>query len=127
MAVSQLSYPIITTMKRLALSLLGGVAIPFLYAVIVGPLTNYTENESLRQIVSYPVRWPAITLNELLPLDSFPFRDRDGIFLLVFIVVCDVLLYSIVTYLLLWRFWKRKTKEFELPPKPPSLNLNSDR
>ena len=114
-------------MKRVVLSLLGGVAIPFLYAVIVGPLTNYTENESLRQILSYPVRWPAITLFELLPLDSFSFTDRDATFLLLFMVVCDVLLYSIVTYLLLWRFWKRKTKQLELPPKPPSLNLNSDR
>lgn len=101
-------------MKRLALSLLGGVAIPFLYAVIVGPLTNYIENARLRELADYPVRWPIITLRYFFPLYSFP-----DVFLILFIVVPNVLLYSIVTYILLWRFWKQKTNQFELPPEPP--------
>ena len=101
-------------MKRLALSLLGGVAIPFLYAVIVGPLTNYIENRRLRELADYPVRWPIITLRYFFPLYSFP-----EVFLLLIIVVPNVFLYSMVTYIVLWRFWKRKTKQFELPPEPP--------
>lgn len=106
-------------MKRLALSVLGGIAIPFLYAVIVGPLTPYIRNPHLRGLASYPIRWPIIILSQVLPLDSFPFRDEDGIFLFLFIVVCDVVLYSFLTYILLWRFWERKTQKLELPPEPP--------
>lgn len=57
-------------MKRLALSLLGGCAIPFLYAVIVGPLSLYIENPTWNQFVSYPVRWPILILRFLAPADA---------------------------------------------------------
>jgi len=106
-------------MKRLILSLVGGFVIPFLYTLIVGPLTNYIENYRLRQLLGYPVRWPVIILQETLPLDSFPFRDEDLGFLLVLVIACDVIVYGIVTYILLWRFWKPKTKESGPPPEPP--------
>ena len=106
-------------MKRLILSVIGGVAIPFLYSITAGPLTNYIENPSLRQLASYPVRWPIIVLEYFLPLDSFPFRDENQTFLLLFIIVSDVLLYSLLTYIVLLRFWKRKTPQLKLPPDPP--------
>ena len=108
-------------MKRLALSVLGGVTIPFLYAVTIGPLTPYIQNQGLKELAGYPVRWPIIVLTRFLPLNSFPFRDGDEIFVLLLVMLSDVLLYSSVTYVLLWRFWKRKTQPAELPPEPPQF------
>ena len=106
-------------MKRLILSVIGGVAIPFLYSITVGPLTNYIQSPSLRQLTSYPVRWPIIILEYFLPLDSFPFRDENQTFLFLFIIVSDVLVYSLLTYIVLLRFWKPKTPHIKPPPDPP--------
>ena len=110
-------------MKRVILSVVGGVAIPFLYSITVGPLTNYIENPSLRQLTSYPVRWPIIVLEYILPLDSFPFRNENGTFLLLFIIVSDVLLYSTLTYIVLLRVWKPKTPQIKPPPDPPRFSV----
>jgi hypothetical protein len=106
-------------MKRLVLSLVGGVAIPFLYTIIVGPLSTYIQNPDLNALMSFPVRWPVIILMRFLHLDSFLFRNEDEIPLLLFIVISNVLLYSFVTYVLLLRFWKRKTPQIKPPPDPP--------
>ncbi|HEY9502312.1 MAG TPA: hypothetical protein VIR01_11845 [Pyrinomonadaceae bacterium] len=109
-------------MKRLVLSIIAGVAFPFLYAIIVGPLSVYIENPWLRHLTNFPVRWQIYTLSYVLPLSSFPFRDEDAPFLFSFIIISDVLLYSSLTYLLLWRFWKRKSPQLELPPDPPRFD-----
>ena len=49
-------------MKRAALSLLGGVVIPFCYALIAGPLSTKIDDPGLQTLVSAPVRWPALLL-----------------------------------------------------------------
>lgn len=113
-------------MKRVVLSVIGGVAIPFLYAVIVGPLTNYIENPWLRDLASYPIRWPIRTLEHFLPLSSIPFKDEHQTFLALVVIVSDVLLYSLLTYILLGRFWKRKTQRLEPPPNPPQFTSNEN-
>jgi hypothetical protein len=106
-------------MKRLALSLLCGFAIPFLYTIIVGPLSLYIENPTLNELADYPVRWPIFILYRFVPLESFPFRDQDSTALLIYIIGCDVLLYTILTYFLLWGFFKRTSKPSEPPSNPP--------
>lgn len=106
-------------MKRLAFSVLGGLAIPFLYSIIVGPLTPYVKNETMNQLASLPVRWPILILQRILPLGSFPFRDGDGTFLLLYVFVCDVILYTILTYAFLWGSSRRKSQQLGLPPIPP--------
>jgi len=106
-------------MKRLALSLFGGFAIPFLYTIIVGPLTLYIESPTLNRLADYPVRWPIFVLYGFVPLDSFPFRDQDSTALLTYIIGCEVILYTILTYFLLWGFLKRKSKPSEPPSNPP--------
>ena len=105
----------------MALSVLGGCLIPFLYGVTVGPLTPYIQHDMLNELAGYPVRWPIIVLHRVLPLGSFPFRDADTIFLLLYIVVCDLFLYSVVTYFFLGRFLKRETQQLRVPPEPPSF------
>jgi hypothetical protein len=53
-------------MKRLALSVLGGLVVPFLYAIVVGPLTPYIkDNRTADFLAMVPVRWPIMLV---LPL-----------------------------------------------------------
>jgi hypothetical protein len=103
-------------MKRLALSVIGGFVIPFLYSIIVGPLTPYIKNPALDQLAMYPVRWPILLL---FRLGFVPFENEIAI--LVYIIVCDVFLYSLLTYFLLWRLSKRKNVAQRLPPNPPTF------
>jgi hypothetical protein len=112
-------------MKRLVLSVAGGVAFPLLYAVIVGPLTLYIEDRRLREIMSYPVRWPIVLLDQFLPGYSYVVNGELELLLLSYIVVADVLLYSILTYILLWRFWKSKSEPAGPPAPPQFTNTNS--
>jgi hypothetical protein len=65
-------------MKRLALAIVGGAAIPFLYSITAGPLSTYTENETLHRLWYIPIGWPRLILQRLVPLNVFPFRDEDS-------------------------------------------------
>ncbi len=92
-------------MKRLALSVLSGFLLPFLYSIIVGPLTPYIKhNETLDFLAMVPVRWPIILLYRL---GVFPFESE--LWLMLYIVGCDVILYSSITYVVLFALSKRKT------------------
>lgn len=109
-------------MKRLAVSVVSGFAIPFLYTIIVGPASLYVESQTLNRFAEYPVRWPILILLHFASFDSlgsFPFRDQDATIMFVYIVVCNVALYTVLTYSLLWVFSKRKSKVHESPPPPP--------
>lgn len=99
-------------MKRLLLSVTGGVAIPILYSIIVGPLSTYIEDRNLNDFLSFPVRWPVIWFLRFFP-SSFP----DGWTGVVLILGCDVLLYTILTYVILLAVWKPKVAP-RLPPPP---------
>ena len=101
-------------MKRLALSLLGGIAIPFVYAIIVGPLSTYIANESLNHYLSYPIRWPILILYRLFLTDVL---SNEGLLLLL-IIGCNVFLYTLLTYCVLLVFSRRKQTEPKLPPPP---------
>src|SRR5436853_75034 len=50
-------------MKRFVLSVVCGFVIPFLYSIIVGPLSSYIENDRLKLLVGIPVRWPLFHAN----------------------------------------------------------------
>jgi len=107
-------------MKRLLLSVLGGFLIPFIYTAITGPLSTYIENRTVHKLLTLPVRWPIVLIMRLVPLNSFIFRDEYLPALFIFVIIADVLLYSVLTYLLLWRFWKRRP-DASLPPEPPEF------
>ena len=103
-------------MKRVVLSVIGGFVIPFLYTVIIGPLTPYIHNRTLDQLAMFPVRWPIVLLFRL----SLVLFENE-IAVLVYIIVCNVFLYSLLTYFLLWRFSKRKKITQSPPPNPPTF------
>ena len=110
-------------MKRLALSLVGGFAIPVLYTLALALFFLWTENLPLVLRLAYPVNWPTFILVHLFPLGSFPLRPGDRLFLIPLVIICDAVVYSIPIYLVLWRFSvrKRKSMRLDLPPDPPSF------
>src|SRR3989442_1104473 len=108
-------------MKRLALSLLGGCALPFLYEIVLSILLLWTKNRDLIVRLYYPLKWPILILFRLFPLGSFPLRPIDRAFLDLLVVICNGLLCSIPIYFLLWRFSRRKKPVQTLPPDPPTF------
>ena len=113
---------IIVRVKRLLLSLISGFLLPLIYTAIVGPLTLYIESDLLKSLLGAPVRWPIMILYFFVSFDAlgrFPFRDGDRNWLLLYLIICDVILYSTITYVLLARFWKRKPSSVASPPQPP--------
>ena len=108
-------------MKRLAVAIISGFAIPFLYAITVGPLSTYTENKSLHWLSYIPIGWPKIILQRLIPLNTFPFRDEDSTSLLIYIIGSNVVLYGLLSYLVLsgLSLSKRTRRtEHNVPPPP---------
>ena len=110
-------------MKRLALSLFYGFAIPVAYNFALGLLMAWTKNLSLIMRLSYPVSWPMFIFFRLLPPDSIVYwlRPEKRLSLVLLVIICDGLLYSIPIYFLLWGFStrKRKAERVDLPPEPP--------
>jgi len=109
-------------MKRLALSLFGGFAIPFLYTISLALVLVWTEKLSLVLRFAYPVNWPTVILVRLLPAGSFPLRPEDRVFLILLVAIFNIVLYSIPVYLLLslaFSLRKRKASRDDPPPEPP--------
>lgn len=104
-------------MKRLAWSLLGGIAIPFVYSIIVGPLSTYIKNETLNHYLGYPVRLPILILYRLVPIDVL----SNETLLLLFIIGSNVFLYTILSYCVLLVFSRPKKAELKSPPPPVQL------
>lgn len=105
-------------MKRLVLAVCGGFAIPALYSVIAFILTSYLQNQTIDQLVMFPVRWPILILYRL---DFLLPTLQSEIALMIYVVTSNVIVYSILSYFLLWRFSARKKGVQRVPPKPPSF------
>ena len=91
-------------MKRLALSVGGGFLMPFLYGVIVGPLTPYIKfNSTINFLAMVPVRWPILLLHKLTVM---PFESELS--LLLYIVSCNVIFYGSLIYFVQFALSKRK-------------------
>lgn len=108
-------------MNRLAMSVVSGIIIPILYTAIIGPLSLYIQSRQLNEVLGYPVRWPIHLLEFIVFSRWSPFSDIDEIFALVFVLFCNVFVYSVLTYTLLHLFWKRKP-QLDLPPEPPRFS-----
>lgn len=109
-------------MKRILLSLVVGFLFPFLYAIVIGPLTLDIENRMLKRLLEVPVRWPIMVLEQAVGFEGlgrFPFRDEDQWALLAYLIICNTALYSALTYVLLFFIKKPKRSTPELPPQPP--------
>ncbi len=109
-------------MKRLLLSVLGGFIVPFLIAVTTGPLSTYTRDRTINFWLDLPTGWPRILYFGLTgPLSPHPLANDETAFL-IYIIGCDVLLYSMLTYAFLWMFsiMRRRELSYDQPPPPNS-------
>jgi len=106
-------------MKRLLLSVLGGFVIPFLYSVVVVllVLNIIPDKITVATFAMFPVRWPILLLFRLGMM-----RFENEMAMLIYIIACNVALYSLLTYALLWGFSKRKSRQVATPPNPPTYN-----
>ena len=105
-------------MKRLALSIIGGVDIPFLLTITLGPLSTYTENDNIKALLSLPVRWPRYVYVYLYPFHPKPYLYSGDTASLVALIVCNIVFYACLTYFILV-IWKYSKKPVHAEPPPP--------
>ena len=83
----------------------------------------WTKHFSLFLRLSYPVSWPMLILFRLLPPDAILYwlRPENRLFMVLMVIICDGLVYSIPIYFLLWglSIRRRKAVRVDLPPDPP--------
>ncbi|HEX8457570.1 MAG TPA: hypothetical protein VF656_09750 [Pyrinomonadaceae bacterium] len=107
-------------MKRVALSILGGFVIPFVYIVISGPPSNYVEDERILWLLYVPIGWPKLLYFYFsTPFSRDSFAENETVFLL-YILGCDVLLYTLLTYVALFvrSMLRRPQTDLGTPPPP---------
>ncbi len=87
--------------------------LPFLYTIIVGPLTPYIQdNGKLNFLAMVPVRWPILLLDRL---NTFPFENELA--LVLYVIGCNVFFYGSLIYFALFVL-SRREKTSPLPPAP---------
>jgi hypothetical protein len=112
--------------KRVALSMLGGVVFPLSYSIVAGPLSTLVDNSRLRLLLDIPVSWPRlIYFYSFVSLTPRSLVENDLAFL-AYIVSCNVVLYTLMTYfgLLVISFNRVAVKESSPPLPPDDLGNN---
>lgn len=122
-------------MKRLIFSILGGLLFPVIYTVVVGTLSDYFPQYFPDRIYLFgkptfgwifaPIAVPfwIYSVIEYYRFFGLPFIFNTTWFRVVFTIGFDVLLYTMLTYAVLWYFgiFKKKTQQtLENPPPPPA-------
>ena len=96
---------------------------PSCYVVIVGPLSTLIQNRQIEMLFDLPVRWPwYLYMFFLSPLVGDSLADHEILFFL-FIIICDVILYTTISYFALFAFAIRKQSRVEIPSPPPPREL----
>lgn len=107
-------------MKRLSLSLIGGLGFPCLYAIMAGPLSLFIESYAFRQILYAPIGWSRLAYFYLAAFfHPHTLHIKENTFIAI-IILCNVLFYSVVTYVVLSLYAGREARaKIEEPPLPP--------
>ena len=109
-------------MKRLLVSVIGGIVFPLLYAILAVSLTINIQNPTTDRLIGLPVRWPVVLLHRFVPFNFFLFRDENRFILLVYIIGANVAVYSLVTFVVVTLFLKRRAAgRAQPPPQPPQF------
>jgi hypothetical protein len=96
-------------MKRLLLALTGGIIIPIILFGVTFFLTHILELDQLEwlaYLLLLAVVWPLKIFDPLFPTGGMKFVPSNEA--LSATVICDVLVYSLLTYLVLW--WRARKK-----------------
>jgi hypothetical protein len=96
------------------------MAFPLSYSIVAGPLSTLVEDNRLRLLLDIPVAWPRLLYFYLFASLSGRSLVNNETALLAYIVGCNVVLYTLVTYfaLLVFSFKRVVLKEIS-PPLPP--------
>jgi hypothetical protein len=97
-------------MKRLVLSIIGGVAVPTVYTLIAGLLYSQTNSLALKRLLPWPVWWPVrvyLYLFNLHPKSGFEFEEP---YVTAVTLICNFLFYASLTYLTLWALSKKEPR-----------------
>jgi hypothetical protein len=86
------------SIKKLVISLVGGIIVPFSYLLIAAPLADNIDSPAIQLLLLMPLVWPGYLWSNL-----------------TFLIVCDILLYGLITYAV----FQAVTKEAVRPPPPP--------
>src|SRR5437773_8894483 len=90
--------------KRAIFSIIGGVAFPLSYSILAGPVSTLVEDNRLRLLLNVPVGWPRLLYFYFIASlnGRSPFENEIALF--AYIVGCNVVLYTLVTYFALLAF-----------------------
>jgi hypothetical protein len=100
-------------MKRLVLSIVCGFLVPITFTVMAVFVAAYVRSPILKQLVGIPVRWPLLIHWRLAYL-PFPI-------LLLYVTVCNVFFYGVLSYWILWMLSRRKAQDRYRFPPPPTV------
>lgn len=100
--------------KRLLVSLIGGILLPFSYFLLVVPLIELFRSKTIGALLLMPLVWPSV-----LYIFLFGATKNQAINVL-FTIICDVILYGLVTYGVLLALHKERERP-EAPPPPPQF------
>lgn len=122
-------------MKRIIISILGGILFPILYTVAAGIICEFVlpqykldtmlvANEPSIGLIFAPIAIPVWLYNYIHFYNFFGYRYYlDTIIFRTFLFLgFNITLYTFLTYLLLWYFSlfkKTETKTYQDPPLPP--------
>jgi hypothetical protein len=100
--------------KRLLISLTGGILVPFSYLLLIVPFIELTRSQAIGAVLLMPLIWPRV----LCILLFGPARNQTTY--LLFTIICDVILYGLITYAVLLALYREKPR-LEPPPPPPQF------
>ena len=100
--------------KRLLISLTGGILLPFGYFLLIVPFIELTKSLTIGRVLLIPLVW-----SSFLYLLLFGSEGSQTTYVL-FTVVCDVILYGLITYAVLFALQREKPQP-KLPPPPPQF------
>lgn len=100
--------------KRLLISVTGGILVPFSYFLLIFPLIELIKSQALGAVLLMPLIWPRV-----LYILLFGSAGNQTTYVM-FTIVCDVILYGLITYAVLLALFGKKP-QLKPPPPPPQF------
>jgi hypothetical protein len=97
-------------MKRLVLSIIGGVVVPVVYTLIAGLLSSHTNSLALKSLLPWPVLWPMRLYFYLFNMHSKSGFEFEVPYVTAITLVGNFLFYASLTYLVLWALSKKEPR-----------------
>lgn len=97
-------------MKRLLQSIAGGFLIPALLLVIAAIIGGTFEFDRLGAVFVYLAAFPLVPIGHFLPASDSPAANAPLIRIALYLtaLLCDIIIYSLVTYIFLW--WRARRR-----------------